>query len=179
MKIKTNEITLTIVFSGLYVILLFALPVPLFNYGPLQLRIADCLIPLAALFGWPVIIGVTLGCFVGNTYFWLGFQDVIFGSIANLISATLIFILKKRQFLACIIGSLPIGAIVGSYLWIFFPPPDIFGIQLPVWSAMIISITMSTLLSVAGIGYLLLRTLKNSGIVDSLRSRGLKIYLSK
>jgi uncharacterized membrane protein len=174
---KTNEISLAIVFSSLYAVLIIILA-PI-SYGPIQLRVADCLIPLAALFGWPVIAGVTVGCFIGNAYFWLGPQDVILGSIANLVAATIIFMLRKRQFLACVLGSLPIGVIVGSYLWMFFPPPEIFGLQLPVWSAMIVSITISSLIAIAGIGYVILKTLSNSSVTGALKSRGLKIYLKE
>jgi len=174
---KTNEISLTIVFSSLYaVLLIFLAPI---SYGPVQLRVADCLIPLAALFGWPAIAGVTVGCFFGNAYFWMGPQDVILGTIANLIAATIIFLLRKRPFLACVVGSVPIGVIVGSYLWIFFPPPDIFGLQLPVWGAMIASITISTLIAVAGIGYAILKALSSSGVARALKSSGLKIYLDE
>ena len=174
MRMKTSEISLAIVFSSLYAVLIIVLA-PI-SFGPIQLRVADCLIPLAALFGWPVIAGVTAGCFIGNAYFWLGPQDVILGTIANLIAATIIFMLRKRQFLGCVVGSLPIGVIVGSYLWIFFPPPDIFGLQLPIWGAMIASITISTLIAVAGIGYVILKTLSSSSVVSALKSRGVKVY---
>jgi len=174
---KTNEISLAVVFSSLYAVLVVVLA-PI-SYGPVQLRVADCLIPLAALFGWPVIAGVTVGCFLGNAYFWLGPQDVVFGAIANLVAATIIFVLRNRQFLACVLGSLPIGVIVGSYLWIFFPPPSIFGLQLPVWGAMIVSITISTLIAMAGIGYALLKALSSSSVTSALKSRGLKIYIEE
>ena len=174
---KTSELSLAVVFSSLYAVLLVALA-PI-SYGPVQLRIADCLIPLAALFGWPVIAGVTVGCFLGNAYFWLGPQDVVFGAIANLVAATIIFVLRNRQFLACVLGSLPIGVIVGSYLWIFFPPPSIFGLQLPVWGAMIVSITISTLIAMAGIGYALLKAFSSSSVTSALKSRGLKIYIEE
>lgn len=176
MKIKTKEISLAIIFSSLYAVLVIVLA-PI-SYGPIQLRIADCLIPLAALFGWPVITGVTIGCIVGNAYFWLGPQDVIFGAIANFIAAFIIFKLRKRPFFACIAGSLPIGIIVGGYLWIFFgfQSSDILGLTLPAWGAMIISITISTLIVVAGIGYILLMSLGHSSILKALKSWGLRIY---
>ena len=174
-KLRTIDLSLAVVFTSLYAILVVALA-PI-SFGPVQLRVADCLIPLATLFGWPVIAGVTVGCFVGNAYFWLGPQDVILGPIANLIAATLIFMLRKRQLLACVAGSLPIGIIVGSYLWLFFPPPEIFGLSLPIWSAMIVSITISSLLALAVIGYALLKALSNPNVVNPLRSRGLKVYV--
>ena len=172
---KTNEITLTVVFSSLYAVLLIVLA-PI-SFGPVQLRVADCLIPLAALFGWPAIAGVTVGCFIGNAYYWLGPQDVILGPIANLIAALVIFKLRKRPFMACVAGSLPIGVIVGSYLWIFFGfEADIFGLQIAPVAGMIISVTLSTLIAVAVLGYALLMTLTRSSVIQDLKSRGLKIY---
>ena len=172
---KTSELSLAVVFSSLYTVLVVVLA-PI-SYGPVQLRVADCLIPLAASFGWPVITGVTIGCFLGNAYFWLGPQDVVFGTIANLIAATIIFIFRKRQFLACVLGSLPIGIIVGSYLWLFFGfEADIFGLQLPMWGAMIISITISSLIAMAGIGYALLKTLSSPNINNALKSYGVRTY---
>ncbi len=162
------------VFAGLYSIILVALA-PI-SFGPVQLRVADCLIPLAALFGGPVIAGVTVGCFLGNAYFWLGPYDVILGPIANLIASTLVFLLRRRQFLACVAGSLPIGVIVGGYLWLFFPPPSIFGLNIPVWGAMIASITVSTLVAMAIIGYTLLKALSRPTMINPLKSRGVKVY---
>ena len=135
------------------------------------------MIPLAALFGLPVIAGVTVGCFLGNAYFWLGPYDVILGPIANLIAATLILLLRKRQFMACVVGSLPIGIIVGGYLWVFFPPPDIFGLTMPIWSAMIVSITISSLVAMAIIGYTLLKALSRPNVINPLKSHGLKVYV--
>ncbi len=167
-----KDLSLSVVFAALYAILVVILA-PI-SYGPIQLRIADCLIPLAALFGWPVVIGVTVGGFVGNAYYWLDPTDVILGPIANLIAATIILLLRRRKLLGCIIGSLPIGVIVGSYLWLFFPPPDIFGLSLPVWVAMIISITISSLIAIAVIGYSLLIILSRPALTEPMKSRGLK-----
>jgi len=170
---ETRDISLTAIFSSLYAILVIVLA-PI-SFGPIQLRVADCLIPLAALFGWPVIAGVTLGCLVGNAYFWLGIQDVALGPVANFLGASLVFLLRKRKLLACIFGALPIGTIVGSYLWLFFPPPDVFGLSLPEWAAMVISITLSSLVAMAIIGYSLLTILSRPGTLETLKSRGLKI----
>jgi uncharacterized membrane protein len=175
---KTSEISLAIILTSLYAVLVIVLA-PI-SFGPIQLRVADCLIPLAALFGLPAIIGVSAGCFIGNAYMWLGPQDVILGTVANLVGATIIYALRKRQLLACVAGSLPIGVIVGGYLWFFFGfEAEFFGLQIPVWGAMIGSITISTLVAVAGIGYLVLLALSRSGITDTLKSRGLKVYTEK
>lgn len=176
MRIDSRSTTLAAVFAALYVVINVLQMISLGNptvYGPVQLRIADCLIALAALFGWPVVGGVTFGCLLTNAYYFVGVQDVIFGPVANLIAASLIFLLRKHKFLACAVGSLPIGIVVGSYLWLFFPPPAVF-IGLPIWLGMIISIWISSLVAIAGIGYSLLLVLSRPGIVGALRSEGLK-----
>jgi len=157
---NTKEISLTAVFAGLYAaLLIFLAPI---SFGSVQLRIADCLLPLAALFGWPIIWGATLGCLVGNSIGGImafgaaNPVDVFFGSVANLIATYVIFILKEHKLLGCTLGSIIIGLIVGGYLWLFVPAPDIGGFALPAWAAMMISITISSLITVAVIGYTLL-----------------------
>jgi uncharacterized membrane protein len=176
LKFDSKDVALTAVFGALYVIINVLQMISVGNptvYGPIQLRIADCLIALSALLGLPVIAGVTVGCFLTNAYYFIGFQDVIFGPIANLVAASIIFLLRKHHFIACFVGALPVGFIVGSYLWLFFPPPEILNI-LPAWAAMIISITVSSLIAIAVIGYLLLSALSRSGIVKPLKAHGLK-----
>jgi len=170
----TRDVSLTALFAGLYAVLVIVLA-PI-SFGPVQLRLADVLIPLAALFGWPVVAGVTIGCFTGNAYVWLGPHDVIIGPLANFIAATIILQLRKKRSLACLIGALPIGLIVGGgYLWIYFPPPDIFGLTLPTWVAMMISITLSSIIAITIIGYMILAALSTPNIIEPLKSRGLKV----
>ena len=171
----TRDLGLTTIFAGLYAVLVMVLA-PI-SFGPVQLRVADCLIPLAALFGWPVVAGVTVGCFLGNAYIWIGPHDVVIGPIANLIAASAVYLLRKRRLLACVVGALPIGVIVGGYLWFvyLYAPPDIFGLNLPAWAAMMISITISSLIATAVIGYSLLTVLGRQSIVEPLKSRGLKV----
>jgi len=179
-KIDSRNVTLTAVFAALYVVINVLQTSSIGNptiYGPIQLRIADCLIALAALFGWPVVGGVTFGCLLTNAYYFLGAQDVIFGPVANLIAASVIFLLRKHRFFACVAGALPIGLVVGAYLSIFFPfltPPEVLN-ALPPIAAMVVSITISSLIAVAGVGYLLLSIIGRSNIIGSLESRGLKV----
>jgi uncharacterized membrane protein len=181
-KFDSRDVTSTAVFAALYVVInvveSFVVGSPVFTYGPIQLRVADALIVVAALFGWPVVGGVTLGCFVTNAYYFLGAPDLIFGPIANLVAAYLVMVLRKRRLLACVVGALPIGLIVGGYLWLFFPPPEIFG-ALPAWAGMIASITISSLVAVAVIGYALLSILSRPNIIEPLKSRGLKVVDNK
>ena len=151
-----------------------------------QLRFADFLIPLSALLGWPAVFGVTLGCFVGNTYTSAslsnGVYDIAFGPVANLIAATLIYLLRYRRLIGCLLGSLVIGLIVGSYVWLIFgSPSNIFGVELPlgwsVWLLSVISITTSSLVAIAVIGYVLLTALSRPSIIEALKSKGLKVAM--
>ena len=177
LKFDSRDLTLTSIFSALYVIINVLQMISVGNptvYGPIQLRVADCLIALAALLGWPVIMGVSIGCFLTNAYYFIGVQDVIFGPIANLIAAYIIFLLRKHRLAACVSGALPVGVIVGGYLWIFFPPPEALNV-LPAWAAMIVSITISSLITIAGFGYILLTVLSKREIMEPLKSRGLKV----
>ena len=172
----TRDVSLAALFAGMYAVLVIVLA-PI-SFGPVQLRVADVLIPLAALFGWPVVAGVTIGAFIGNAYYWMP-MDVVFGPLANLIAAALILQLRNKRFLGCLVGALTIGIIVGGgYLWIYFPPPDIFGLTLPTWAAMMISITISSLVSIAIVGYALLIALSRPSIIEPLKSRGLKVLQS-
>jgi uncharacterized membrane protein len=167
-------LSVTVLFAALYAVLVIVLA-PI-SFGPVQLRVADVLIPLSALFGWPVVAGVTFGCFVGNAYYALGPVDVIAGPIANLIAATIILMLRKQRLLACVVGALPIGLIVGGYLWLFFGflPPESLSF-LPAWAAMIVSLTISSFIAVSVIGYLLLVALSQPSILEPLKSHGLKV----
>ena len=136
-------------------------------YGPIQLRVADCLIALSALYGLPVILGVTFGCVLANLYAFVSPVDVTLGPIANLIAAVIVYMLRKKPLLGCILGAFPIGLIVGGgYLWWFFNPPDVFGLNLPAWAAMAISITLSSLVAVAVIGYSLIQALVRFGVTE-------------
>ena len=176
-----RDISLFAVFTSLYVVINILQSVLVGNpsiYGPIQLRVADCLIVLSALFGWPVVMGATLGGLLTNAYYFLAPVDVVFGPIANLIAATLVMMLRKRRLLACFAGGLPIGAIVGGYLWLFFEPPDILGLTLPPWAAMIASITLSSWVAIAIIGYGLLTILSRPAVIEPLKSRGLRVLPS-
>jgi len=177
LKFDSRDMALAAVFAALYVVINVLQMISVGNptiYGPVQLRIADCLIALVALLGWPIIAGVTVGCFLTNAYYFIGVQDVVFGPVANLIAASIIFLLRKNRLTACVVGALPVGFIVGGYLWLFFPPPEVLN-TLPAWAAMIVSITVSSLIAIAIIGYLLLSILSKPSIIKPLKSHGLKV----
>ncbi len=175
-RFDSRDLTLTALFAALYVVVNVIQSFTVGNptvYGPVQLRIADFIIALTILFGWPTIAGVTLGCFLTNAYFYIGVPDVVLGPLANFIAAILVFALRRHRFGACVVGALPIGIIVGGYLWLFFPPPQVG--TLPLWAASILSITVSSLVAIAGLGFIVLSLLSRRSIIEPLKSRGLKV----
>jgi uncharacterized membrane protein len=186
LKFDSKDLALTAVFAALYAVLVASQG--LSAAASVQLRFADCLIPLSAIFGWPVIIGLTFGCIVGNAttsaVLTNGIYDVVFGPMANLIATYLIYVLRNRRLIGCVIGSIVIGAFVGSYIWMIFgPPSNIYGIEFPatwpVWATSMVSITASSLVAIAVIGYLLLTALSKPNIIEALKSKGLKVVTEK
>jgi len=165
--VKTRDISLSAVIAALYAALVIILA-PI-SFGPIQLRVADCLIPLSALLGPPCVIGVALGAFVGNAYWFLSPIDVVLGALANLAASYVVYRYRERLVAASAAASLIIGVVVGGYLWLFFPPPSIFGLQLPVWLAMMTSITLSSLVAVGVLGLGLVRLLEESEYIKQLR----------
>ena len=177
MKLDSKTVTLGALFAALYVVINVVQSFSIGNptvYGPIQLRVSDCLIALSALFGWSVVGGVTVGCLLTNAYYFVSPVDVILGPIANLVAASIVLYLRRRRLLACVSGAFPIGLIVGSYLWIYFQPPAILA-AVPIWVGMIISVTISSVIAVGVLGYALLSALSRKGILDSLRSHGLNV----
>lgn len=165
---KTKEISLIAVIAALYAAMVIVLA-PI-SFGPVQLRLADVLIPLAAIFGLPAVYGVTLGAFVANAYWFMSPIDVVFGALANLVAGYIIFRYKDNLVPASAIASVEIGIMVGGYLWMFFPPPSILGLQLPAWLGMIISVSLSSLVAVAFLGVALVKLLQQSKYLEQLNA---------
>ncbi len=165
---KTKEISLIAVIAALYAAMVIVLA-PI-SFGPVQLRLADVLIPLAAILGLPAVYGVTLGAFVANAYWFMSPIDVVFGALANLVAGYIIYRYKDNLVPASAIASVVIGIMVGGYLWMFFPPPSILGLQLPAWLGMILSVSLSSLVAVAFLGVALVKLLQQSKYLEQLNA---------
>lgn len=180
-RINTINSALSASFAAIYAISVITLA-PI-SFMPFQVRIADCLMPLAILFGWPAIIGLTLGCLVANFFGGLGYLDVIGGSFANMAAGFIAWKIGLRRFqgswfVATIVENLTVTVIVGYYLWFILAIPDIMvnGIAVPGLVASWIGIFMGSLIAINVIGYALLRILSRSSVIDPLRSHGLRVY---
>ncbi|NLT11945.1 MAG: QueT transporter family protein [Clostridiaceae bacterium] len=110
--------------AALYVVL--TLPFAQFAFGPIQFRLAECLVILPILLP-AAIPGITIGCFLANLLNPgnLGPIDIVFGSLATLVAALLTYRLAKMApFKKLIINDIvalvpPIivnAIIVGTYL---------------------------------------------------------------
>ncbi len=67
------------------------------SYGMIQVRVAEMLMVLP-YFTPAAVPGLFVGCFIANLYGGYGLLDIIFGSLATLISAVLVSRIKKRYF---------------------------------------------------------------------------------
>jgi hypothetical protein len=141
-----------------------------FGFGPAQIRIADCLMPLAFVFGYAGVLGVSIGCIVGNYY---GFAtsatvafDVIGGPVANFLAAFLgykVFMMfvnrGKRGLLwvqiAILVENVVVTFIVGSYMAVLIPLGSDLLSSIVVWYA---GVFLGSLVTMNGMGYLVYKT---------------------
>jgi len=113
---------LTAAFAALYAVLVFIFAG--ISFGIVQVRIADALIPLSIVLGWPVVCGVTIGCAIANIVTPLPSvaTDITLGSVANFIASLLAWKIslwksgRIGELSGCLAASLIVTFIVGTYL---------------------------------------------------------------
>jgi uncharacterized membrane protein len=113
---------LTAVFAALYAIFVFMFAGV--SFGVFQIRVADALIPLSIVLGWPVVCGVTIGCAIANIVTPLPsiITDMTLGSMANFVASLLAWKIslwksgRIGDILACLAATLIVTFIVGTYL---------------------------------------------------------------
>ena len=176
----TRRLTLASAIAALYAVLVGLLPAT--SIPIVQVRVADVLMPLSILFGWPAVLGVTLGAGIGNVVgdsisglpgASIGI-DVVGGSLANLIAATLAWKIGSRNWtirgtriswlVATNIETAVIALIVGTYLGYLFVAPY--------WLS-ILGILAGSLVAISIGGYIVLRMLGRPKTIEALESTGL------
>jgi uncharacterized membrane protein len=180
---RTRQLTLASAIAALYAILvsiLAPISIPI-----IQVRVADLMMPLSIIFGWPAVIGVTIGAGLGNlvgdtilggTGAQIG-VDVVLGSLANFIAATLAWKISQQNWtvrgrkaswvLAVNTETVIIALIVGSYLGYLFSIPLLVSIG---------GILAGSVVAISIGGYTLLRILSRPKTLASLRSTGLVVF---
>ena len=122
---KAKDLAAASVIAALYALLVVALP--FISFLLWQVRIADALLMMSTVLGWPAVIGVTLGCFLGNFIAapWgavsLTLIDAVLGSIANFVASLAAYIVAYRKdlrfkIIGAIVEIVLVSLIVGAYL---------------------------------------------------------------
>jgi uncharacterized membrane protein len=156
--------TLTAVFAALYAVgVVFLAPI---SFQVFQVRIADALLPLAMLFGWPAIVGLSLGAFVANFFGGLGPVDIIGGAIANFIATLVAWKIghgrRRTSVLAGIVAEIAIITfIVGPYLSYLIGMPLTIGL---------LGVFLGSVVAIGVLGSILFFALSSSRVASMFRS---------
>ena len=151
----TRSTALAAMLAALYAADVFDFAVT--SFGPLQVRVVDAFLPLSILFGPPAIVGVTIGCFIGNLLGSpIGIVDVVGGPIANFVAAALAWVITRRRFpgswlLAVATEVVVVTLVVGSYLVAWAAAPGV-----PLWVGWV-EFLGSEVLAIGVLGYPLLK----------------------
>lgn len=127
MKSKNSVyVTLTAVFAAIYAVGVVALAQ--ISFLPFQVRVADALLPLAMVFGWPAVVGLSIGAFVANFFGGLGPVDIVGGAFANFLATFAAWRIARHKsnswgLIGVIVEILVVTLIVGSYLSYLFGIP--------------------------------------------------------
>ena len=94
-KITTKKLVYGAFIAALYAVLTMAIA-PM-SYGVVQVRISEVLtiIPFFSSFS---VLGLTIGCLTANLLSPIGILDIIFGTLATLVSAFLTYKIGKSSF---------------------------------------------------------------------------------
>lgn len=158
---NTKDLSLTAIFAGSYAILVYFLAG--ISFGLVQVRVADALIPLSMVFGWPVIAGVTLGCLIGNVVSPMPsvITDITLGALANFVASLVAWKIGGRksggrtnELLGCTAATAVVTLVVGTYLaWLTQMNMWIW------WSG----VGVGSMISVNILGYMLIQGVKKAG----------------
>ena len=158
------KITIIAIFGALYAVLVWLLPI--ISFFIWQVRIADCLLPQAFIFGLPAAVGLAIGCFTGNFIGGLGLIDYIGGALTNFLAGYIGYLIEKRnhsqglkrilrtQLAISIQTSLNVF-IVGTYLSFLFEMPLFLS-----W----LGILIGSLVAMHLLGYLIYEAIRKTGL---------------
>ncbi|MBS7647528.1 MAG: QueT transporter family protein [Candidatus Bathyarchaeia archaeon] len=164
MKFESKDVVLTAVFAALYAAaVVFLAPI---SFEVFQVRVADALLPFAAVLGLPVAFGTSLGCFIANFYSSLGIVDVAGGAIANFIACILAWHIGGksvfRRFSSCLAETVIVTLIVGSYLAVLLSMPIEVGL---------LGVFIGSVIAIDILGFSLLEALYRSGVAQKIVKR--------
>ena len=123
-----------------------------FGFGEIQVRVAEALTILPA-FTSAAIPGLFIGCLIGNILGGAILPDIIFGSLATLIGAVFVFLLRRKSKYV-----LPLAPVLSNSLIIPFILRFGYGVNLPI-PFLMLSIGIGEILSCGVLGMLLYNAL--------------------
>jgi len=130
------------------------------SYGPINLRVANVLIGLIPLVGWPAVLGQTLGVFIANQPALgdsLGPIDLLNVIPSFLFSLLLWKLRDKSVFLGLTLYSVALGITVSFALNYAFHLPLL--VEIP-------QVVAGVFIATAVFGYLLYRSVKRLGVLQ-------------
>ena len=112
MKKNIKFLALSAMFAAVY----FVLPVAIspIAYGPVQFRISEAMMIFAAMYA-EAVPGLVIGCLLANIFSPFGIFDVIFGTLATLLSCLFAYGFKKVKIKGFPWLS-PLGAVIFNAL---------------------------------------------------------------
>ncbi len=146
------------VYAAMYVVLVLAFsPV---SYGVINLRVANILLGLVPLIGWPAVLGQALGVFIANQPALgdsLGPIDLI-NVVPSFVFAWAAWKLRNRSvFLGLTIYSVALGISVSLTLNYAFNLPLI--VEIP-------QVTAGIFLATAVLGYIFYKAVRRTGVLQ-------------
>ena len=148
------------VYAAMYVVL--ALVFNPISYGAINLRVANVLMGLVPIIGWPAVLGQTLGVFIANQPALgdpLGPIDLINVIPSFLFSFLLWKLRNKSVFLGLTLYSVALGITVSYALNYAFKLPLL--VEIP-------QVTVGVFIATAVFGYLLFRSAKQLGVLQRM-----------
>lgn len=120
---KTKFITQSAVIAAVYIAATAIFAPISFGHNFFQLRVSEALTVLP-IFTPAAVPGLFIGCAVSNIAFGgLGIIDLIFGSLATLISSFLSYLLRRKSPLIALASPVCVNAVVvGTYLNLLISP---------------------------------------------------------
>ncbi|MCI5698049.1 MAG: QueT transporter family protein [Clostridiales bacterium] len=116
-NLNTKKVVTAAVIAAIYAVLTIAIA-PL-SYGMMQLRFSEAM-TILPVFTPLAIPGLFIGCLLANLLSPVGFIDVVFGSLASLLSAYGTYKLRHKILLAPLPPVVVNGIIVGIMLKYYY-----------------------------------------------------------
>ena len=121
---RTFQLALVMIFAALYAAMTIVFAP--FSYLILQSRVSEILIAFIPFYGWPVVLGLTMGTLLSNVISPLGLIDLLVGTLATFLGALPVYALKRYpryQILGFVAYAVIVSVIVTFELSLVFSLP--------------------------------------------------------